>query len=131
MDGKLVEILQYEEPGYQPLVWFEGWRVAVLNYIPDEHRRQFISYLERHRQTDEVFVLLSGECSLYIGGAGGAPEDITLLPLEPNKLYNVRKGVWHSLIGEPGMSLLIVENADTSMENSDHFPVTADVLPVG
>lgn len=129
MDEKLVEILRYEEPGYQPLVWFEGWRVAILNYIPDEHRRQFVRYLERHRQTDEVFVLLSGECTLYIGGAGDTPEDIAPLPLERNKLYNVRKGVWHNLVGEPGMSLLIVENADTSMENSDHFPVTADMLP--
>lgn len=124
-----VETASYEGVGYKPLVQFEGWRAAVLNDNPSKYRRETTADLERHLETDEVFILLSGQCSLYIGGAGDAPENIELLPLEPRVFYNVKKGVWHNLIGSPDMSLVIVENANTSVHNSEHASVRIDMLP--
>jgi hypothetical protein len=72
-----------------PLVYYESWRVAVLNDA-DKFRREHITYMERHDQTDEVFVLLAGTASLYIGvGGDDSPGCITLLPMVPKKIYNV------------------------------------------
>ena len=48
-----LEILEYNESGYKPLVSYNGWRVAVANPSSgwiDGH----ITYMERHLATDEV-----------------------------------------------------------------------------
>ena len=124
MNESLLEIRTYDGQGYQPLVNTPGWRVALLNDRPEEYRRETLTYLERHMETDEVFVLLSGD------GTGSAPGTISAVEMEPRKLYNVKKGVWHNLLGTPEMTLLIVENADTTKENSQYYRgVTPDMLP--
>ena len=122
MNQELVEIREHEGAGYQPLVYFGGWRVALLNDDPTRYRRETMPYLERHNETDETFVLLSGGCTLDIGSErGDAPGTIEALPLELKKIYNVKKGVWHNLTGTPDMTLLIVENADTTKQNSEYY----------
>ena len=128
IDNSLVEILRHDGPDYKPLVDFESWRVAILN-DHEKFRRETTTYLERHNQTDEVFVLLEGDSYLYIGDGDDSPGEIRLLHMEKCKLYNVKKGVWHNVLASPGTSLLIVENANTSRDNSNRFAVTADMLP--
>jgi len=128
---QLVEIHEHTGEDYKPLIDYNGWRVAILNDAP-VFRRDTTPYLERHNETDEVFVLLEGTCTLYIGdGEGDGLGTVSLLPMEKKKLYNVKKGVWHNLIATPGTSLLIVENTDTTEKNSDYYPVTAEMLPEG
>ena len=130
MKENLIEVAQYDGPGYRALVYYEGWRVAFLNDDPSKYRRETIPYLERHNETDELFVLLEGECTLYVAdGVGDALGQISTVVMEKRKVYNIKKGVWHNLAGNEQMVLLIVENADTSKGNSDFFPVTADMLP--
>ncbi len=114
MEG--LEILHYTGEDYKPVVYFEGWRVAYLNYS-DRFDPEKIDKLERHMETDEVFVLLEGKASLLIGETG------TLCPMEKNKTYNVKKGVWHSIITSRDAHVLIVENADTADENSEFMPL--------
>lgn len=130
MDPNLVDVIGYDGPGYKALIYFEGWRVAFLNDDPSRFRKETMPYLERHNETDEVFVLTAGQCTLYIGdGKGETPGKIETIEMVPNKMYNVKKGVWHNLTGNEEMVLLIVENSDTSRQNSDFYPVTADMLP--
>jgi len=87
-------------------------------------------YLERHNETDEVFVLMEGQCTLYIGdGKDATPGNISTLEMEKGRMYNIKKGVWHNLTGNEEMKLLIVENSTTSKQNSDFYPITADMLP--
>lgn len=130
MNENLIEIVQHDAPGYQALIYYGGWRVAFLNDDPSKFRRETIPYLERHNETDELFVLLDGECTLYIAdGIGDVLGQISAVPMEKRKMYNIKKGVWHNLAGNEQMVVLIVENADTSKENSDYFPVTEDMLP--
>ena len=124
----LVEIFEHPGEDYKPLVDCNGWRVAILNDAP-KFRRESTTFLERHNETDEVFVVLDGDCTLYIGDGTDGVGTVSLVPMEKKKLYNVKKGVWHNLTAVPGTSLLIVENTDTSARNSDYFPVTADMLP--
>jgi mannose-6-phosphate isomerase-like protein (cupin superfamily) len=69
-------------------------------------------------ETDEVFVLLEGSAYLTIG------LEMTRVDLEPNKIYNVKKGVWHSHIMSPDAKVLIVENSNTSAANSEKLPLS-------
>ena len=130
MRADLVEVFQHEGEGYQALVYHEGWRVAVLNDA-DQFRRKNTTYLERHNRTDEAFILLEGECALYIGeNENGNPGAVHLLPMEKRRIYNVKRGVWHNLVTVPDSSVLIVENADTAPDNSPKKDVSPDILPV-
>jgi len=86
-------------------------------------------YLERHNETDEVFVLLEGACTLCIGYDDQSPGKIELFVMEKNKLYNVKHEVWYNLTAVAGTTLLIMESTDTSEVNSNYFSVTLEMLP--
>ena len=111
----MIEIHEYNGEGYLPLVDFEGWRVAILR-----HNYEFASLtrIERHLETDEVFVLLSGNATLITKKS--AESDATEeLEMEQGKVYNVPKGVWHHIVVTPDANVLIVENSNTCDENSE------------
>src|SRR5204862_4243063 len=92
---KLVEISEYKGIGYQPLVDYGAWRVAILNYHP-ELLPENIDNMQRHDETDEVFVLLAGQCTLFLGEGGDAITGIVAEDMQPFKLYNVKRGAWHT-----------------------------------
>ena len=131
MNSEYLEITEHKEPGFKPLVIYEGWRAAILNDDPSKYRRDTMAQFERHDLTDEVFVLLSGHCTLLIGDGKGDDSigNVTPVPMEPQKLYNVRRGVWHNLLGEEGMVLFVVENSNTSRQTSDFIPIKRDQIP--
>lgn len=129
MDERYLQVREHTGDNYRPLVAFGAWRVAILNPHA-RFRREGITQLERHLLTDEVFVLLKGSAALYV--ADGDAEHagrITAVPLEPCKIYNVRKGVWHAVETGEDASLLITENDDTSPQNSPKLSISPDDLP--
>ena len=107
-----IEIYDYKDEGYERQMSYGEWTVALANYT-DKWRRGNTTYIERHLLTDEVFVLLSGEGSLLIG------EDMKEIKMEQGKVYNVKAGEWHQLIASEDAKFLIVENDNTSAENSE------------
>lgn len=117
MKPEYVEIKEYTGEGYKPVIDFEAWRVAILNYI-DELERPNITNMQKHMESDEVFVLLKGACTLFIGGNGDEIDEIEPLPLEPFKMFNVKKGTWHTHTLEKDTMVLIVENRNTCDANS-------------
>ncbi len=119
MDENWLQIREYNGQGFQSLVTFNGWRVAILNYLDDIHPEHNDS-MERHSKTDEVFVLLKGKGVLLIGGNGAAVETIVPQALEPGKIYNVRRNTWHTVLLSRDASVLLVENEDTSEQNSEY-----------
>lgn len=123
MDSELMQIKECGEEGYHPLIYYESWRVAFLNDTPKFHKEN-IKEMQRHNQSDEVFILLEGSFTLYVsdGGDDGCGR-ITEVPLEKGKMYNVRKGVWHTHVTGPNAKVIIIENADVSSENSDYIAV--------
>lgn len=112
-----IERTKIQHQGYLPLIDYETWRVAVLNYCLDVRLDQLVT-MQRHLETDEVFVLLEGNCVLFSGGNGGHPEEIQWVKMEKNQLYNVKKGVWHTHTLDEEGSVLIIENQDTTDDNS-------------
>jgi len=119
----LLEVLDYTKEGYSPVVDYDAWRVAVLNFSNDLLPGN-IKALQRHNETDEVFVLLSGRCILFIGDGDEKVTDIFAENMQPLKIYNVKKSVWHSHTLSRDAKLLIVENRNTTFDNSPFCPLT-------
>lgn len=112
-----LEIHQYLGEGFQPLVDYGEWRVAVLRYI-DELAPENLSTMQRHDETDEVFVLLTGRCILFFGEGEEEITHIHAQDMEPLKLYNVKRSCWHTHTLSEDATVLIVENRDTTVHNS-------------
>ena len=112
-----IEITEFQKEGYKPLVDFKAWRVAVLRYC-DDLKLENIHTMQKHMLTDEVFVLLEGSCSLFSAGSEKEPDNFEKLVMEKHKIYVVKKGVWHNHIMSEDGAVLIVENRNTSDENS-------------
>ncbi|MDN5301683.1 MAG: hypothetical protein PWQ60_1197 [Thermoanaerobacteraceae bacterium] len=127
MKDGLIEIKNCTEEGYHPQIWFEGWRVAYLNDTPKFHAES-ITEMHRHNTSDEVFILLKGNCTLYVGDGRDSVDTVYAVPMELEKMYNIPKGVWHTHITSEGARLVIIENADVSPENTDYAPVDIKAL---
>jgi ureidoglycolate hydrolase len=121
----LLEIRQYEGIGYQPIIDYGAWRVAILRYHP-ELEPQAINSMQRHDETDEVFVLLAGRCILFLGDGNADIGALHAVDMQPLQAYNVKKGAWHSHTLSRDAVVLIVENRDTSSVNSPTRPIQPD-----
>jgi ureidoglycolate hydrolase len=117
IDETILEIRRYDGPGFQPLIFFGSWRVALMNFT-EELLPENILRVERHPQTDEVFVLLRGQATLFVGEGQDRLERFYAQPMEPGLLYNVKPQTWHTIVMSRDAAVLIVENADTGDHNS-------------
>ncbi len=112
-----IEIYDYNGESYKTAMKFGPWRVAYLNH-GDTFMEENFQRIERHLETDEVFMLLEGEATLVIG------KELDRIEMEQHKVYNIPKGVWHHILTKPKARVFIVENADTGLENSEYFHIT-------
>jgi mannose-6-phosphate isomerase-like protein (cupin superfamily) len=99
--------------------------VALMNYTADLTPDKIIR-MQKHTETDEVFVLLAGRCILFLGEGEDAVTSVHAVDMEPNKLYNVKRGAWHSHTFSEDAKVLIVENRDTVEENSPFVGLSAE-----
>lgn len=99
---------------YHRLVNNAKWTLASLNWAPRFDEKNFCE-LERHILTDEAFVLLQGTATLVIGDKAERVEMV------PQKYYNVRAGIWHHILVSKDAHILVVENADTSKDNTEYL----------
>ena len=120
---KLLEVREYNNEGYSPVVDYCAWRVAVLNYS-DQLLPQNLKAMQRHNETDEVFILLRGRCILFIGDGDQEVTGLFAVNMEPFKLYNVKKSTWHTHTLDKDAMVLIVENRDTTFDNSPFCPLS-------
>lgn len=88
-----------------------------MNYT-DDLTPDKINRMQKHIETDEVFVLMAGRCILFIGEGEENVTKVHAVDMEPYKIYNVKRGVWHSHTFSKDARVLIVENRDTVVENS-------------
>lgn len=112
-----VEQIDFPKEDYMPLKDYEAWRVAVLKYC-ENTKLEKIDWMQKHMETDEVFLLLQGKCTLLLAGDGEIPQEVKTIELLPHKVYSVKKGYWHNHILDEQGEVLIVENSNTSDDNS-------------
>lgn len=125
MESNQVDIVSYDAEGYSPIIDFQSWRVAVLNYI-DELLPNKIDNFQCHRETDEVFVLLSGKCILFCADIDveGKIVNINSWNMQHHQAYNIKKGVYHTHTLSEDAKVLIIENQDTSDLNSPKIMIS-------
>lgn len=120
----LISISDFTGEGYQPLVDFESWRVAVLRYI-DELLPEKIDTVECHLETDEVFILVEGKCILFLADVQDDQIiNIHAVDMIPKKLYNIKQGVYHTHTLSKDAHVIIVENQDTEAANSKRISLS-------
>ena len=112
----MIEILERTIPDFETVVNFESWKVAYLSY---SERFSKFEVIERHLLTDEVFVLLEGKATLFVAKDGHRVQEIEM---ERQKVYNVKKAVWHHIVVSKDANVLVVENSNTCAENSEILP---------
>ena len=79
-----MEILQYTFGGEGMTRVFENekWMVGIKNWKPMNDIAN-INNLERHNQTDELFILLNGRCTLIYANETAGGLDIQAVEMEP------------------------------------------------
>ena len=120
----VLESYKWEGLGYQPLLLRPKWMVSLLNWEPAAERIN-LKEIERHNQTDEVFVILKGRSVLFVQRD---VERLKAFDLRPGVIYNVPQGVWHNLVVSRDATLLIVENRDTHLYDTEIRPITPEEL---
>ena len=108
MEQSNIETATYKEEGFQVLKQFEGWKIGFLRY---NDRFSKFGEMERHMETDEVFVLLEGSATLHT--------EKETCAMEKCVLYNIPKGVWHHIVVSEDATVMVVENSNTSKENTE------------
>lgn len=104
----MIEKYNYTGEDFKVVMQFEGWKIGFPRY---SERFSGFKVLERHNKTDEAFVLLEGTAVLHT-------EDESL-NMEKCTLYNIPKGVWHHIMVSENATVMVVENSNTSAENTD------------
>lgn len=122
---KLVDVLSFDGIGYMPLIHCRDFRVAMLNYHP-ELEIENISNFQQHSLTDEAFILLNGNCTLFIA-EDASLQNIHAVPLKPGQIFNVKQGVYHTHTLSADASVLIVEADDTCDDNSPQVTVDHEI----
>ena len=125
MDEKLLQIHTYDGPGFKPLVAFSAWRVAILNFL-EQLVPERIDSMERHTETDEVFVLLCGQGVLVLGGNCDHVDGIYPQPMQTGVIYNVKRDAWHTILLSRDAAVLLVENRDTGDHNTEYASLSID-----
>ncbi len=124
MDEALLEIRSYEGEGYKPLIDYGTWRVAILRFLDALHPGN-LSTMERHLETDEVFVLTQGKGVLITGGNGRQIDRLDPHVMEIGQVYNIKRNAWHTTLLSRDGSVVIIENRDTGSHNSEYAELSS------
>jgi ureidoglycolate hydrolase len=116
-----LEIYTWDQTGYQPLVFCQGWQVALLNWEPVFDLEK-AGEIERHNQTDEVFVLVKGQAVLFCITPDG---QMQVEDMRPNVIYNVTQGTWHNLLATRDATWIIVEDRDTHLSDTEYSQLSS------
>jgi ureidoglycolate hydrolase len=122
LDTNLIDIQKYDGEGYMSLVSYGTWRVAVLKYL-DELQPDKIKTMERHLSTDEVFVLVKGKAQMVLGGNEANIGELSYYPLAIGEINNIKQNTWHTIILSKDAHLIIIENDDTGIANSQYCQI--------
>ncbi len=124
-----MDILQYEFEGEGLTRVFENekWMVGIKNWKPANDVAG-IDCIERHNETDELFVLLAGKCVLIYANEENGSLVFGAVDMQPNKVYNIPRSLWHNTVTTKDTKLILVEDSSTGMSNSDVLALTPEQI---
>lgn len=125
--ARLVEIGRSFEQTYKPVLGFGGWKVAMLRHCEDVDVTNF-QRIERHQNTNEVFILTAGHTDLIVFDGDDVPSACYVASMEINVAYNVERSVWHQVVMAQDAHIVIFEREETSIETTDYKYLDADTI---
>lgn len=108
MEAGQIKIFENFAEGFKVAAEYGEWKVGILHY---SDRFSRLGEMERHLLTDEVFVLVSGKATLYT--------DSEEKKMEQGAVYTVPAAVWHHIVVSEEATVIVVENKNTSIENTE------------
>ena len=118
------------EQTYKPVLDFHGWKVAMLRHN-DASKPDTFYRVERHWNTNEVFILTAGKTDLIIfdgDPADDGPSDqFYVIPMELNVAYDVQQSVWHHCVMSPDAHIIIFERSETSVDTTNYHEITPEL----
>ena len=112
----MIEINNTYTPGFCGMTESDTWKVVFVTPAPVYGPLQ---EMKRHNDTDEVFVLIRGTATMYTL----ENDQVVSFPMEPDTVYNIRKGTWHHLHLQPDAFLIAAENSNISIQNTERMPI--------
>lgn len=106
-----MQVYQSESRGYKMIFSNQRWGVGYKNFSEDQSL-----VWQRHLESDEGFMLLSGECCLLTKD----DDQIEKSWLEKGKFYLVKKNEWHFNLMFKDAEIFIVENNDVAESNTEN-----------
>ena len=120
-----IQRFEYKDAGLTRVYENEKWMVGIKNWKPANDIAN-IDCLERHNESDELFVLLAGKCALlFANEKEGGGLDIKAVAMEPMKVYNIPKTLWHNTVTMKDTKLILVEDSATGSKNSEVLTLSA------
>lgn len=118
-----IEEYSYAGPGFRPILIRDGWQIGHLNFMP-ALRPGAIDRVERHKQTDEVFLLLRAAAALI--GATETPAGLSweVQRMRPGVTYNVPTSLWHTIAMTPDDVVVVVEKNGTHLNDVEYRNLT-------
>ena len=104
----MIEVSSHHAKGFKVMAEHGEWKVGLLRY---NERFSKFGELERHLLTDEVFILACGNATLHT--------DKETLEMKQGSVYTVPVGVWHHIVVSEDAIVIVVENRNTSIENTE------------
>lgn len=106
-----MQIYQSESKGYKMIFSNQRWGVGYKNFSQDQSL-----VWQKHLESDEGFILLSGECCLITKDN----DQIKISWLEKGKFYLVKQNEWHFNLMLNDAEIFIVENNDVAESNTEN-----------
>ncbi|MDD2362365.1 MAG: cupin [Oscillospiraceae bacterium] len=122
-----IQKFEYDGRGMKRVFENEKWMVGIKNWKP-ENDVSGIDCLERHNQTDELFVLLSGSCVLLYANETDEGLVIEAEKMQPMRVYNIPRTLWHNTVTTEDVKLILVEDSSTGAENSDILKLSKPLI---
>ena len=103
----MIETSSFTGEDFLVVKQFENWKIGFLRF---SKRFSVFDRLERHMLTDEAFILLDGQATLYT--------DTESVIMKKNTVYNIPKAEWHHIVVSKDATVMVVENSSTNEENT-------------
>lgn len=115
-----IESFEFSGEGMNRVYENAKWTVGIKNYKPANDAAAFDG-LERHNETDELFALMAGACTLVYAEEQADRMIFKTVPMEIGKVYNIPQGLWHNTITVQGTKMVLIEDSNTGMSNSELY----------
>jgi len=116
----MIEKYKHEAKGYLPCLINTNWQAAILNFAEEQEAKN-IDKIEKHTQTDEIFVLLHGNAVLIAADVYGNEISIKTEVMEKGIIYNIPQNVWHNIAMDKNAKIFIFENSNTHLNDCTYL----------